>query len=327
MHVAIVNNAVIPALKYGGIERVIWWLGKELTKRGHKVTYLVAAGSRCSFADVIFIDKNKPYHQQLPENIDLVHYHSTGDFETKKPFLYTLHGNIYQLNSRFHINTVGISADHAARMNASAYVYNGLDFDEYGKPDLNKERKFFHFLGDAAWKVKNLKGAIKIAKAANEKIAVLGGKRINTSQGIKINFAKNAKFYGRVGGDEKNYLLNESKGLIFPVLWHEPFGLAIIESLYFGCPVFGTPFGSLPELVKDDVGFLSDRYSELANAVKNVNSFNRKRCYDYVTEYFSASKMTSNYLKLYEKVLNGETLNPEEPIIKNDYSAPLLMKP
>ncbi len=326
MHVAIVNNSVIPAVKYGGIERVIWWLGKELVKRGHKVTYLVAAGSACDFADVIILDK-RPFHQQVPEEVDVVHYHADGDFETKKPFLYTLHGNIYTLNTRFHINTVALSADHATRMNATAYVHNGLDFEEYGTPDFNTERKFFHFLGDAAWKVKNLKGAIKIAKAAHEKIAVLGGSRINTSQGIKINFAKNAKFYGKVGGDQKNYLLNQSKSLIFPVLWHEPFGLAVIESLYFGCPVFGTPFGSLPELVTKEVGVLSDSYSELAGAIRNVESYDRKRCSEYVREHFSSSKMTDEYLKMYEKVLNGESLNAEEPIIRTDFSQPLQMKP
>jgi len=325
MHVAIVNNAVIPAVKYGGIERVIWWLGKELVKRGHKVTYLVAAGSKCDFADVIHIDK-RPFHQQLPEGVDLVHYHADCDYETKKPYLYTLHGNIYTLNTKFYINTVALSADHARRMNATAYVHNGLDFDEYGKPDFKSERKCFHFLGDAAWKVKNLKGAIKIAKAAHEKIAVLGGNRINTSQGIKINFAKNAKFYGKVGGDEKNHLLNRSKGLIFPVIWHEPFGLAVIESLYFGCPVFGTPFGSLPELVTKEVGFLSDSYSELADAISNVESYDRKYCYEYVRENFSASKMTDDYLLMYEKVLNGEKLNAEEPIIRTDFSQPLQMK-
>ena len=39
--------------------------------------------------------------------------------------------------------------------------------------------------------------------------------------------------------------------------WHEPFGIALIEALYFGCPVFGTPYGSLPEIVEEGVqGFL-----------------------------------------------------------------------
>ena len=53
-------------------------------------------------------------------------------------------------------------------------------------------------------------------------------------------------------------LLNASRGLIFPVRWHEPFGLAVIESLYFGCPVFATPYGALPELVQEVLDKLAD---------------------------------------------------------------------
>lgn len=326
MHIAIVNNSVIPAVKYGGVERVIWWLGKELVRRNHKVTYIVNPGSHCDFADVQFLDK-RPLHQQIPEGVDIVHYHGIGDFETKIPFISTAHGNFYEPGTRIHINTVGLSADHARRMNATAFVHNGLDFDEYGKPDFNNTRKFFHFLGDAAWKVKNLKGAIRIAKGAHEQLAVLGGNRINLSQGVKINFARNARFYGQVGGDVKNHLLNQSKGLIFPVLWPEPFGLAVIESLYFGCPVFATPFGSLPELVPPEVGVLSDSYSVLTEAVKNAGAFSPRRCHEFVVENFSASKMTDKYVSFYEKALNGETLNQAAPAITETLPKYLNMRP
>jgi glycosyltransferase involved in cell wall biosynthesis len=325
MHIAIVSNSTIPALKYGGIERVIWWLGKELVKRKHKVTYIVNPGSQCDFASIQFLDKN-PLHQQIPADVDVVHYHSAGDPATKQPYLTTIHGNINELNAPFDINCVALSANHAKRMNTSVFVYNGIDFDDYGKADLNKERKFFHFLGDAAWKVKNLKGAIKIATAAHEKIAVIGGNRIDFNHGVKINLSRSARFYGRVGGEQKNYLLNESKGLIFPVLWHEPFGLAIIESLYFGCPVFGTPYGSLPELVNTEVGFLSDSYRELAEAVKNVDRYDRKKCHDYVVAFFSASKMADDYIKLYERIANGQSLNATMPHVSEVMPKYLPMK-
>ena len=60
-----------------------------------------------------------------------------------------------------------------------------------------------------------------------------------------------------VGGQVKLDLLQGSRGLIFPVLWHEPFGLAVIESLYFGCPVYATPYGALPELAPPATGVLA----------------------------------------------------------------------
>jgi glycosyltransferase involved in cell wall biosynthesis len=326
MHIAIVSKSTIPALKYGGTERVIWWLGKELVKKKHQVTYIARPGSYCDFAAVQFLDK-RPLHAQVPGGVDVVHYHSSGDPATKQPYLTTIHGNINDVNAPFDINCVAVSADHAKRMNTAVYVHNGIDFDDYGKPDWNRQREFFHFLGDAAWKVKNLKGAIRIAREAGEKIAVMGGSRIDFNHGIKINFSRNARFYGRVGGEQKNYLLNESKGLIFPVLWHEPFGLALIESLYFGCPVFGTPYGSLPELVHAEVGFLSDSYSQLAAAVKNAGSYDRKKCHDYVVAHYSASKMADNYIKLYERILNGEALNTSMPHLSEVMPKLLSMKP
>jgi glycosyltransferase involved in cell wall biosynthesis len=67
--------------------------------------------------------------------------------------------------------------------------------------------------------------------------------------GVRITLSPHVRFHGLLGGDGKNAILNSSKGLVLPVLRHEPFGLAVIESLYFGCPLFGTPYGALPELL------------------------------------------------------------------------------
>ena len=44
-HILIVYNAKIPALLYGGIQRVIWDLGKSLVGKGYKVSFLVKEGS------------------------------------------------------------------------------------------------------------------------------------------------------------------------------------------------------------------------------------------------------------------------------------------
>lgn len=108
-------------------------------------------------------------------------------------------------------------------------------------------------------------------------------------------------------------MINASKVLLFPVLWHEPFGIAITESLYFGCPVFGTPYGSLPELVTPAVGFLSNSYSALSEALKEIDSYDRNVCHEYVCDQHTSKEMTKKYLEYYEKVLNGETINRERP--------------
>lgn len=312
MNILIVCNSIIPAKLYGGIERVVWDLGKELTKLKHRVTFLAKNGSYCDFADVLELKSNLPFQEQIPKNIDIVHFHLPVKDKITTKNITTIHGNGSQ-NEEFDVNTVFVSKDHAKNHDSESFVYNGLDWNNYIKPDLSSKRIFFHFLGNAAWKVKNLKGAIKTSKKANEKLAVIGGKRISTRMGLKINFSPYAKFYGMLSNNEKAKVINKSKGLIFPVLWDEPFGLAIIESMYYGCPVFGTPYGSLPELIKDFCGVLSDNSLELSQAIKNHNDFNKTEINRYVADNFNSEIMALNYIEKYEKVLKGETLNKSKP--------------
>ncbi len=317
INILIIHNAKIPVLKYGGTERVIWYLGKELVKLGHKVTYLVPKGSTCDFADVIEIDEEEKLENQIPDFIELVHFHyqSSEIKDIKKPYLVTVHGNRTHFEP-FDINSVFVSKDHANRYGSDAYVYNGLDWEDYGTPDLKNKREYFHFLGNAAWKVKNLKGAIKtIESISNQELKVLGGKRFNFKMGMRFTFNPKITFEGMVGGKEKNEFINHSKGLVFPVRWSEPFGLAIIESLYFGCPVFGTPYGSLRELVTQEVGFLASSKVELANAISKVDRYDREECHLHAKNKFNSKVMALAYLKLYNKVLKGETLNTKAPVL------------
>jgi glycosyltransferase involved in cell wall biosynthesis len=315
MHILIVNNTSIPVKQYGGTERVIWWLGKQLVNMGHKVSYLVGPGSYCDFATGVHtLNHSIPFNQQIPAGVDLVHLNCKVNEQPNIPYIFTLHGNNndqYPLD----LNTVFVSKNHASRYGSDSYVHNGIDPADYGDPGLDQKRNYFHFLGDGAWRVKNLRGAIKIAQQSKIKFRVIGGKRFNFNQGIRLTFDPRIKFEGLIGGAEKNNLLKGSKGLIFPVLWNEPFGLSIVESLYFGCPVFGTPYGSLTEIIQPNVGITSNSLSALVDAVQNANQFDPKICHEYVMENFTSTQMTNAYLSKYEMVMNGQQLNKIAPTL------------
>lgn len=229
MNILIVENSIIPVSFYGGTERVIWDLGKELVKLGHKVTFLVKEGSTCKFASVLYINNQIPIVRQIPDDIQVVHFNSKqADLDLlDKPYIITIHGNYYN-NDEFDKNVVFVSKNHANRYNSDSYVYNGLDWNAYSKSKLKVKREAFHFLGKASWGVKNLKGAIDIIKKTKtEKLNVLGGKRYSErvlKMGPSYLFSSKVSFKGMVGGKEKENYLNHSKGLIFPVKWHEPFG-------------------------------------------------------------------------------------------------------
>ncbi|QWX82672.1 glycosyltransferase [Cellulophaga sp. HaHaR_3_176] len=315
MRILIVNKSLIPVTLYGGTERVIWYLGKELSKLGHKITYLVKNGSTCDFGTIIPIDDTKDIIEQIPDNVDIVHFNFSPPNidQIKKPYIVTMHGNANTTNE-LNINTVFVSKNHANRFGSESYVYNGLDWEDYTKPNLTTKRDSFHFLGKAAWRLKNVQGAIDVIKGTKaERLKVLGGTRLNISMGFRFTTSPRVTFYGMIGGTKKDAILNKSKGLIFPVKWHEPFGLALTESLYYGAPVFGTPYGSLPELITEEVGFLSNKKADLVNAVSNVSSFSKKTCHDYAVENFNSKKMALSYLDKYETILSNQKINLKSP--------------
>ena len=308
---------------YGGTQRIIWYLGKELSGMGHRITYLVEKGSYCDFGEVLVWDRSRPIEEQVPADTDIVHLHFPFGGPLNKPYVVTVHGNRHGVE--LSENTIFVSRDHARRFNAQAYVYNGLDWDDYGNVDLDTPRKYFHFLGKASWRVKNLKGAIDIInKSKGEHLKVMGGLRLNLKMGFRLTLSQKVSFEGMVGGSKKNALIQASKGLVFPVRWYEPFGLAIPESLYFGCPVFATPYGSLPELVTAEFGFLSDKSSELIEAMMNAGDYSKKTCHAYARDMFNSKKMAASYLDMYGKIMNGEKLNTTQPTLTESHDKKIL---
>jgi hypothetical protein len=323
MHVLIVSRNRIPVYAYGGTERVVWDLGHALHALGHRVTYLVKPGSRCDFADVLSIDKSKPLLPQVDAaqrqcGADVVHFQSNpfADVQASEtfrhPYLMTEHGNS-ELGAWHPRNTVFISKDHAARHGSEQFVHNGLNWAAYGKVDLSLPRKDFHFLGNVAWPVKNILGAIEVACGASVTLNVMGGRRLQIRRGFRFTWQQNIRFHGMVGGAQKFAMLNASKGMIFPVRWYEPFGLAIVESLYFGCPVFATPYGAIPELVPPECGTLSNSVSELVQALGKSGEFSAQACHVQARDNFNAAKMARGYLQKYEQILDKQSLHATVP--------------
>jgi hypothetical protein len=315
VHIVLVSKTSIPVYAYGGTERVIWDLGCALSQLGHHVTYLAAAGSTCPFAEVLHIDPMVDLRMQIPEGIDIVHFQFKPEFsldeDFTKPYVVTEHGNT-SADNVLPLNSIFVSKNHAERHGSDQFVYNGLNWDAYGSVDFEARRQHHHFLGKASWRVKNVTGAIDVALAAGVELAVLGGTRLNLKRGFRFTWSSKIHFHGMVGGRDKSRLLNMSNGMIFPARWHEPFGLSVIESLYFGCPIFATPYGSLPELVCPEHGFLSASKAEMVSSIQH-QSFDMRACHQHAVKHFNAETMARGYLQKYEQVLAGERLSKNHP--------------
>lgn len=313
MNIVIVLDTLYPVVNYGGTERVMWYLGEELSKKNHNVSFLCKQGSVCPFAKCLAYDSTKHINEQIPEDTDVIHFNNgTSGYTGEKPYVVTYHGNY---NKDIDMNAVFVSRNHAARNDSDSYVYNGLDWDDYGPVDFECNRNYFHFLGKAAWRVKNVTGAIDVVKKlSGEQLYVLGGYRLNFKMGFRLTLSPKARFMGMVGGQQKLDYLKGSKGLIFPVRWPEPFGLAITESMYCGAPVFGTPYGSLPELITPETGFVTRSKEEMIRHIRDDYHYSPKTCHEYARDLFNSKVMAERYLEKYELVLNGHTLNSQQPV-------------
>ncbi len=305
LRICLVHDTILPVYRYGGTERVLGWLARGLRENGHDVLIACRRGSSFPGIPVVGIDFQKPIAHQLPP---AQLYHSFMPLKEKllAPTVVTIQGN-GKPGETFSRNTVFICRNHAQRHGATAFVYNGLDPAEYAFSE-KKDRDLL-FLAKASWKVKNVEGAIRIAKRAKRPLQILGGKHWLSP----LHRRQEIFWRGMVGGDEKTSAVAKTSALLFPVKWHEPFGIAVIEALVSGTPAFVSPFGSLPELVPPHVGKVCASESEFLDALENLPSYSARACRDWVLENFDYRKMTKGYEVQYERLLAGEFLNEAEP--------------
>jgi hypothetical protein len=318
MHITIYRPGKIPIPPpgYGGAQRFIYWLGKTLIELGHQVTLIANAQSHIPGAELRVINENEKDPQAwlrlVPDSTDIVQLFNTPKVAVPKPFLVRVGGN-GQPGERFHPNTLFLSRSHAASHGSRHFVYNGLDPADYSFSE--KREDYAVFLAKARWPVKNFHGAVRVARRAGLELRVIGSRNWPLNLQRLFPPIRGVRYGGTFGGQKKHEWIARARCLIFPVRWHEPFGIALIEALVSGCYVAGTPYGSLPEIITPETGVLSAKAEELAEAVKNPQRFSPQACRDRVLRGgFTILDSARGYLKYYERILNHGTLGEaDEP--------------
>lgn len=320
MKICFVHSGIIPPKTYGGTERILYWLIKELSLMGVDVTLIGHPRSDLSQIGGTLIPwEGGDWSTLVPSNIDLLHLFLTPSEEIQKrfPVLVTIHGN-GKPGERFIPNTLFLSKKHAENHGASHFVYNGIDFADYpylpGKKLANNN---YLFLAKASWKVKNLRDCIRACRKNHRHLHIAGGRTWFPSRYLHN--------HGMIGQEKKLELLRLVDGLLFPVRWHEPFGVAVIEAMSQGVPVYASPFGSLPELISPESGRIASNYQELEDLLAAPPSFDPLVIRHYAEEKFSARTMAQNYCNYYQRVIGGEILHSEAPISRCKNSAEILL--
>ena len=112
------------------------------------------------------------------------------------------------------------------------------------------------------------------------------------------------RYLGSVAGEERAAVLGAAACLLHPIAFAEPFGLAVVESMLCGTPVVAYARGSMPELVQDGVtGVLAHDVDSAIAGVERAAGFDRAACRRAAMSRFSADRMVSDYLAVYESLL------------------------
>jgi len=354
--IAPLTEAIPPKL-YGGTERVVAYLTEALVRLGHQVTLYASGDSRTS-ADLrpaceraLRLDKKTfepcAVHVYLAERVfqeadqfDFIHSHI--DYlafpllrRSPTPHATTLHGrldipNLRNLFREFSDEPV-ISISNYQRVplpgaNWQGTVYHGLPNDLYRLHET--PGKYLAFLGRISPE-KRVEDAIQIARRAGMplKIAAKVDKadREYFEGSIKPLLKQGGvEFIGEIGEGEKDEFLGNALSLLFPVDWPEPFGLVMIEALACGTPVIARSRGSVPEIIEHGItGFIINSIEEGVASVKQIPRLNRKQCRNTFEARFSDTRMATDYVALYDKLIDARRT---QPLKANSQSKRRLMK-
>ena len=204
------------------------------------------------------------------------------------------------------VKFVALSKKHKKTLNGldiSKVIYNAIDDDGL----YFKEEPLEYMIQIA--RINPDKGqhlSIELAKATNTKLIIAGkvdpiaAAQKYFKEKIEPEIGKLVEYIPEVTGDTKYKLISEAYAGIYPVVYDEPFGLAIAESLAAGVPVITSTNGAMPELVENGRdGFVCLNLDEMIAALDRISKLSRKDIYNRNSTRFSYKNMTLEYLNLY----------------------------
>ena len=331
----------VPPQFYGGTERVVAFLADELVRLGHDVT-LFASGDSQTTARLIRAwpsalrlgggcqDFLVPHLVMLEEvarragEFDILHFHVSQfhfPLARRLPVAHvtTQHGrlDLAEMPTLYRefsdIPVVSISNAQRNPLPDAHWVgtvYHGVPLDLFQfHPGPGK---YLAFLGRIA-REKRVDRAIAIAKACGQPLRIAA----KVDPADRDYFEREiqdllddplVEFIGEISEQQKDEFLGNATALLFPIDWPEPFGLVMIEAFACGVPVIAFRGGSVPEIIEPGVnGFVVDTLEEAIDATRHVDRLSRRACRTSFERRFSATRMASDYVRLYQSLIASRT--------------------
>jgi glycosyltransferase involved in cell wall biosynthesis len=329
---------LVPPKGYGGHERLVYMFAKEYARLGHEVHLLVTNGSSVEGSTVHgygregfppkkmdallaipkawwFLWKNRNKFHLIHNFGRLAYLLPVLNHPIRKIMTYgreISYKNIFQINKFKNQNLVFTGCSHnliflsnlAGRWET---VYNAIDFTKYTLVEHIEEDAPLMFLGRIE-KVKGCHTAIRVALETGNKLLI--GGNISPLEDERKYFEEEIKpyidgkqivFLGQLNDEKKNHYLGQSKALLFPIEWDEPFGMVMVEAMACGTPVIAFKRGSVSEVVSDGLtGFSVSNVTEMINSILLVKSLSRKKCRENAESVFDVQIITHRYLNLFQ---------------------------
>jgi glycosyltransferase involved in cell wall biosynthesis len=326
----------VPPPAYGGIEAVVGSLTEHLVRRGHDVTLYatgdsITAGRLRAICDVplrqLGVKHSLPYELAHvgslladANDFEVIHNHCGSllmafSRTVATPILTTIHGPmesesriIWDTYHGFH-NSISRSARNGFPSRGYlGVVYNGIDVDSY--PFHTTKDDYLLFLGRICAE-KGTHHAIDVARAVGRRLVIAGKVDRADVDYYEREIApridgSHVNYYGEADGQQKRELFARARCLLHPVTWSEPFGLVMVEAMACGTPVIGFRRGSIPEVIShEETGFVVDTVDQMVSAVERVGGIDPQRCRERVIRLFSDERMTTEYERLFGRVVSA----------------------
>ncbi|WP_066051341.1 glycosyltransferase family 4 protein [Robertmurraya korlensis] len=304
----------IPPNGYGGIENVVYDLTEELVKRGHEV-YVYAPRESTTSAKLIPYLHNDPWQHSrivkrvkrtLPNNIDIIHDHThdslIGRLNLPIPTISTIHvDHAYAVENRVFISKR--AREYLGSVNEK-YVHNGIIPSSY---EFSCEKEDYVLFLSRLTREKGLGNALDVVEKTNDRLIIAGPIHdyplFEGEYKPRIESNPNVEYIGMVAGKQKQEILKRAKCMLFPIDWEEPFGLVMIEAMACGTPVLAFPKGSVPEILEGFPQLICHTVEEMIEKVRENSFPYPDQLRRYVIERFSVSRMTDEYLAIYNELI------------------------
>lgn len=327
----------VPPLHYGGIERIVDLLARNIAARGHDVTLFANVSSTCPVPLIAWpaLSSTRPIdtlrnmatlaYTTILHRYDIVHSFSRIAYlgpllPTPIPKLMSYQREISPRTtsaavclSRGTLEFTAISRHMiSARPLAGRWhlVPNAVPLATYTFRERVAADAPLVFLG----RVEQIKGpdlAIEIARRAGRRLVIAGNvpneHRAWFQAFIEPHLGgEQVRYVGPVDDIAKNELLGAAAALLMPIRWEEPFGIVMIESMACGTPVLGFSRGAVPEIVEQGItGFIGKTVDDLVAAVTRLDSLSRRAARLHVEHLYSDDVVTESYLAIYHNMVES----------------------